>query len=56
MTTLEIIITELDRQAEASRASGLGCFSAADPEDALIDGRVDLIALAAAIDKHKEGA
>ena len=51
MTTLEIILAELDRQHEASRAGGLGCFDATDPKYALIDGRIDLAALAAAIDK-----
>lgn len=51
MTTLEIIIAELERQHEASRAGGLGYLRLEDPKRAVIDGEVDLGALAASIDK-----
>jgi hypothetical protein len=49
MTTLEIIIEELRRQSDADHeCSPYLDFS--DHREAIIDGRVDLVALAAAID------
>lgn len=50
MDTLAIIRAELQRQADNSRGGGLGCYVDDDPESALIDGDVDLVALATAID------
>jgi hypothetical protein len=52
MTTLELIIAELDRQTELPHGNSLDCFSAVEPQRTLIDGYVDLVALAAAIDKE----
>jgi hypothetical protein len=54
MTTLEIILKELHRQHDESRANGLGWFDDSDPREAVIDGRVDIVALAAAIDLSRE--
>ena len=53
MTTLELIIAELKRQHEESRHDGLGYLRIEDPEKTCIDGDVDLVALAAAIDKQR---
>lgn len=47
--TLKIIIDELRRQADASRAGGLGYFDPENPREAVIDGRVDLVALSEAL-------
>jgi hypothetical protein len=47
MTTLEAIIAELKRQA---RERGLEWLDVDDPSDATLDGQVDLVALAKAID------
>jgi hypothetical protein len=54
MSKLEIIIAELKRQYEASRGTGLGWFDAERPNEAVIDGRVDLVALAVALAGRKE--
>jgi hypothetical protein len=51
MTTLEVIIAELQRQADVSRSQGLGWFDADNPKNAVIDGSVDLTALAEAIER-----
>jgi hypothetical protein len=53
METLALIRTELRRQHDISRGTGLGCFDDTRPNDALIDGRVDLVQLAYAIDTGK---
>ena len=50
MTTLETIVAELQRQHEECKSHGLGWFDSTDTKSALIDGYVDLEALAAAID------
>lgn len=55
MTTLEKIQTELRRQYEASRAFGIGWLDLDDPERSKIDGEVDLVALARAIDTPTDG-
>jgi len=50
--TLRTIIDELQRQTDTSRYRWLGCFDPTDPSNALIDGDVDLTALADAIDNQ----
>jgi hypothetical protein len=52
MTTLEIIIAELNRQHE-DKNGDLTLLRIDEPGIALIDGDVDLVAVAAAIDKEK---
>lgn len=54
MTTLETIVAELKRQYEESRSNGIGWLDTDRPKEAVIDGRVDLVALAAAIDAQKK--
>jgi len=56
MTTLEIIVAELKRQHEESRSGGLGYLRLEDTKRAAVDGDVDLVALAAAIDKGRRGS
>ena len=51
MKTLGAIIAELERQNDESRGFGLGCFEANDPSSAVVDGRVDLVALANAVER-----
>lgn len=53
VTTLEIIIAELQRQRDKAGWDSLGWFNAEDPKEAVIDGRVDLVALAEAIDRER---
>lgn len=50
MTTLETILKELHQQHDKSRSNGLGWLDADNPCEVDIDGRVDVVALAAAID------
>lgn len=45
---LAAIRAELKRQWEVDQSNGLGYFDDDDPADAVIDGRVDLVALAGA--------
>lgn len=55
MTTLEIIVAELKRQHDESRAFGLGYLDLDDLRAARLDGQVDLEALAKAVDTHAAG-
>ena len=50
--TLDIIVAELRRQHDASGATGLGYLDLDNLRAAMIDGQVDLQALADAIDKQ----
>lgn len=50
--TLAVIIAEIERQWHESRE--LHLFGEEDPKDYGIDGRLDLVALAGAIDKQQE--
>lgn len=50
MTTLQKIVAELERQNRVSRAYGLHWLDLADLTAVVIDGQVNLVALAKAID------
>lgn len=52
MTTIDIIRAELRRQSELP-SDGSPYFNDSDPRCAIVDGRIDLVALAEALDRAR---
>ena len=53
ISVLNIILSELERQ-HGNKNSGLRCLDTSDPSRVIIDGYVDLLALASVIEDKAE--